>query len=60
LERILVRDFKIKRIELEITVGNKASEQVAMKSGYNKEATMKKANKIRGRYHDMFLFAKVR
>jgi ribosomal-protein-alanine N-acetyltransferase len=60
LERIGFGDLKLTRIEILMDPANTASERVAIKCGYGKEGTMKKAIKRKGTFHDCYLYAKVR
>jgi len=48
------------RIELRMDIENKASERVAIKSGYKKEGLLKKAFQSKRGYVDNYLYAKVK
>ncbi|MFW9878363.1 MAG: GNAT family N-acetyltransferase [Candidatus Thorarchaeota archaeon] len=59
-EKIGFNKLRLKRIEIRININNKASQKVAIKSGYKKEGTLKKAMELKGKYYDAILYAKVR
>lgn len=59
LEKIGFTELSLARIEIVMEPGNKASEQVAIKSGYQKEGTMRKMVKRNGVFYDCHLYAKV-
>lgn len=50
--------FKLKRIEILMDIRNSASERVAVKGGYKKEGTMRKAFRRCGKFFDAHLYAK--
>jgi ribosomal-protein-alanine N-acetyltransferase len=60
LEKIGFKELGLKRISIVMNPKNKASEKVAIKCGYKKEGLMKSFVKIRGKYTDSLLYAKVK
>jgi ribosomal-protein-alanine N-acetyltransferase len=60
LEKIGFEKLKLKRIEILMDPRNIASERVAIKAGYKKEGTMKKAIEHKGKYRDAHLYAKTK
>ncbi|MFA6105452.1 MAG: GNAT family N-acetyltransferase [Patescibacteria group bacterium] len=59
LETICLKKLKLKRLEIVMQPGNKASEKVAIKCGYKKEGLLKKLLKHQdGKYHDSYMYAK--
>ncbi len=60
LEKIGFNELKLKRIEILMDPENKASEKVAIKCGYNKEGTMKKALQNKNKFSNCHLYAKTR
>jgi len=58
LEKVCFEEFRLQRIIILIDVGNRASEKVAQKCGYEKEGVLKKVHKIGEEFHDCFLYAK--
>ena len=59
LEKFINDNLDIVRIEMCMAKENIASQKVAIKSGYIKEATMNKYLKINDKYHDCYLYAKI-
>ncbi|MHC4855668.1 MAG: GNAT family N-acetyltransferase [Planctomycetota bacterium] len=59
LEKFIIENIDIVRIEIAPAKDNIGSCKVAIKSGYKKEGTMKKYLKIGDVYHDCCLYAKV-
>lgn len=59
LEEIGFGKLGLKRIEILMDPRNISSEKVAVKCGYNKEGTMKKAVKNGDEYSDVHLYAKI-
>jgi [ribosomal protein S5]-alanine N-acetyltransferase len=60
LEEIGFSQLELIRIEIKIKLTNKACERVAIKCGYQKEGTMKKALKIKKKYYDCYLYSKTK
>ena len=60
LNNIGFKEIGLKRIELLIATGNIASQRVALKCGYDYEATKRKAYLLNEKYLDMNLYAKVK
>lgn len=60
LEKIGFSKLKLKRIEIIMNTRHPASEKVAIKCGYKKEGTMKKAIETDGKLFDAYLYAKVK
>lgn len=62
LEKIGFGKLKLRRIEILMDPRNKASEKVAIKTGYKKEGVMKKVvfSKRLQTYRDCYLYAKVK
>jgi len=60
LEKTAFTKFKLRRIEALIHTKNKASIKVAIKCGYKKDKLLKKRVCYHGKYHDVYLFAKIR
>ncbi len=59
LEKIGFQKLGLKRIEILMDPRNRGSEKVAIKCGFSKEGTMKKANKNGDEYTDAHLYAKI-
>ncbi len=59
LEKIGFQKLGLKRIEIIMNPRNLGSEKVAIKCGYKKEGTMKKAMKNGDKFFDAHLYAKV-
>lgn len=59
LEDIGFKKLGLKRLEILMDPRNRGSEQVAIKCGYSKEGTMKKACRNGDEYADAHLFAKI-
>jgi ribosomal-protein-alanine N-acetyltransferase len=59
LEKFINDNLDIVRIEICMAKENIASQKVAVKSGYIKEATMKKYLKINDKYYDSYLYTKI-
>lgn len=59
LEKIGFQELGLKRIEILMDPKNVGSERIAIKCGYSKEGTMKKATKNGDDYTDAHLYAKV-
>ncbi|MBU0596766.1 GNAT family N-acetyltransferase [Patescibacteria group bacterium] len=60
LEKIGFGKLRLKRIIILMNPKNIASKKVAIKCGYKKEGLMKKAVFAKGKYHDVYLYAKVK
>lgn len=60
LEKIGFDELKLQRIAILMDIRNIASEQVARKSGYEKEGIAKKIHRIEKEYYDCFVYAKTR
>jgi len=60
LEKIGFKELGLERLVVLMDPKNKASERVAVKRGYKKEGTMRKAVKVEGEFKDMHLYAKVK
>lgn len=58
--RNLFETLHINRLEIRMSVGNAASERVAIKCGFQKEGVSRGANFVRGRHVDMNLYALLR
>lgn len=58
LEKLGFEKLGLKRIEILMNPKNKASERVAVKCGYKKEGTKKKALHKNGKFFDAHLYAK--
>ena len=58
LEKIGFNELKLKRITILMDTRNLASEQVALKCGYEKEGVAKKIHRIEEEYYDCFVYAK--
>ena len=59
LEKIGFGKLKLKRLTIIMDPKNKSSEKVAIKCGYKREGTMKKAYYGKNKYFDAHLYAKV-
>ncbi|MFP3974597.1 MAG: GNAT family N-acetyltransferase [Dehalococcoidia bacterium] len=59
IEDYAFRKLELIRLELVIATENKASEQVAINCGYEKEGLLRKRMVINGTYFDCYLYAKV-
>ncbi|AAM07029.1 TPA: GNAT family N-acetyltransferase [Methanosarcina acetivorans] len=60
LEKIGFDELKLQRIAILMDIRNLASEQVALKCGYEKEGVAKKIHRIGKGYYDCFVYAKTR
>ncbi len=60
IEAIGFKELKLRRIEIVILPGNRASIKVASKCGYRKEGLLKKRILRNNNYEDAYLFAKTR
>ncbi|WP_410507518.1 GNAT family N-acetyltransferase [Methanosarcina hadiensis] len=60
LEKIGFNELRLKRITILMDTRNLASEQVALKCGYEKEGIAKKIHRIEEEYYDCFVYAKTR
>ncbi|WP_269850719.1 GNAT family N-acetyltransferase [Methanosarcina horonobensis] len=60
LEKICFGTLKLQRIVILMDIRNLASEQVAMKCGYEKEGIAKRIHRIGKEYYDCFVYAKTR
>ena len=60
LEKIAFDKLKFKRLTILMNPKNRSSEKVAIKAGYKKEGTMRKAYYGKGKYFDSHLYAKVK
>ena len=60
LERVGFRELKLHRIEIIMNPKNRASIRVAEKAGYKREARLKEKLKSRGRFEDVYLYAKIK
>ncbi|WP_440947314.1 GNAT family N-acetyltransferase [Methanosarcina sp. T3] len=60
LEKIGFGELKLQRIAILMDIRNLASEQVALKCGYEKEGIAKKIHRIGKEYYDCFVYAKTR
>lgn len=58
IEAIAFNKLKLRRIEIMVIPGNKASIRVATKSGYRREGLLKKRMRLNNSYRDGILFAK--
>lgn len=59
LEEYCLNTLELVRIEVIMAIENSASERVAIKAGYQKEARMQHYLKIFGVWHDAFLYSKI-
>ena len=59
IEKFIQKNTDIKRIEIRMAVHNKASERVAVKSGYKKEGVLRKMLKVCETWHDCCLYSKI-
>jgi len=59
LEKFIVENMDVVRIEIAMAKENIGSRRVAIKSGYKKEGLMKKHLKIGEKFHDSYLYAKI-
>lgn len=59
IEDYAFRKLRLARVELVMTTENKASEQVAINCGYEKEGLLRKRIVVNGTYFDCYLYAKV-
>lgn len=59
IEDLLVKKLNLTRVEIIMSVKNKGSEKVAIKSDYTKEEVMKDYLKYDGIYHDAYLYSKI-
>ena len=60
LVRYLFNATHVNRLEIRMDTRNRASEQVAIKSGFQKEGVSRGANFVRGQHVDMSLYALLR
>ncbi|HRY90891.1 MAG TPA: GNAT family protein [Candidatus Gracilibacteria bacterium] len=61
LEKFAFAKLKLKRIEIVMVTPHKASERVAIKAGYEKEATFKKYIHNRdGKFYDAHVYSKIK
>jgi ribosomal-protein-alanine N-acetyltransferase len=59
LENLAFNELNIKRIEIRMDPANKASEKVAVKNNYTKEALLQKAVCFEDKYYDNLLYVKL-
>ncbi len=59
VEKIAFEDLGLVRVEIRIEPENIASERIAVKCGYTKEGSVRKAYERDGEYRDCLLYAKV-
>jgi len=59
LEKFILSNLKLKRIEIRMAKGNKASQRIAIKCGYKKEGLMRKMLLVKDIWHDCYLYAKI-
>jgi RimJ/RimL family protein N-acetyltransferase len=59
LEKFIAENMDVVRIEITMAKNNIGSRRVAIKSGYKKEALMKKYMKVGEKFHDNYLYAKI-
>lgn len=60
VEKICFKELKLTRLEIRMNTLNCPSERVAIKAGYVKEGTFRKAFKHKGKFVDDFVYAKVK
>ncbi len=58
-EKIAFEELELVRIEIRMEPENRASERIAIRCGYTKEGSVRKAYKRDGEYRDCLLYAKV-
>jgi len=59
LEKFIISNLKLHRIEIRMAKGNKASQKIAIKCGYKKEGIMSKMLLVEGKWYDCYVYAKV-
>ena len=59
IEEYVIKNTKLKRLEIIIDVNHIASQKVALKAGYEKEGVLKNSLKCFGKYKDGILYAKI-
>ena len=60
LEKFAFNKLKLQRLEIRMNPKNKASQRVAIKTGYKKEGLLKKSFNFNGKLVDCYLYAKTR
>lgn len=60
IENYSFNKLKLKRIYAHVLEGNKISARFLERKGFEKEGVLRKSQKIRGRYHNFIVYAKLR
>ncbi len=60
IEKIAFEILELVRLEIRMEPGNRASGRIAIKCGYTKEGSVRKAYERDGEYRDCLLYAKVK
>ena len=59
LEKFILSNLKLHRIEIRMAKGNKASQRIAIKCGYKKEGMMREMLLVQEKWHDCYVYAKI-
>lgn len=59
LEKFIVSNLSLHRLEIRTAIENKASQKVAHKCGYKKEGILRQMLYVANRWHDCYLYSKI-
>jgi ribosomal-protein-alanine N-acetyltransferase len=59
IEKFILSDLSLHRIEIRMAKQNKASQKIAIKSGYKKEGILKQSLLVENKWYDCYLYSKI-
>jgi ribosomal-protein-alanine N-acetyltransferase len=59
LEEFVTSNLQISRIEIRMAKENRASQKIAMKSGYKKEGVLRQMLFVEDKWYDCYLYSKI-
>ncbi len=59
LEAFITSNLKISRIEIRVAKENRASQKIAIKSGYKKEGVLRQMLFVEDKWYDCYLYSKI-
>ena len=59
LEKFILSNLNLHRIEIRMAKGNKASQKIAIKCGYKKEGIMREMLLVQEKWYDCYVYAKI-
>lgn len=59
LEKFILSNLSLRRIEIRIAKENKASQKIAIKCGYKKEGILRQMLSVDSRWYDCYIYSKI-